>query len=169
VLRVGGVFGYPVTTLAQNAALGALEDLMLQPASPGGHGNLWPDECAELVRSPHLTALKHLRLPFLLAGDAVCEALAESGLLGRLRTLELIYGQITDTGATALAASPTLARLERLTLTGNHITPEGIERLRATGVALVWEPQTEPQVEGEGEVEEIEMGEDERPEDEAKE
>jgi uncharacterized protein (TIGR02996 family) len=168
VLRVGGVFGYPVAVLAQNAALGALEDLMLQPASPGGHGNLWPDECAELVRSPHLTALKHLRLPFILAGDEICSALAESGLLGRLRTLELVYSQITDAGAAALAASPDLTRLERLDLTGNHMTPEGIERLRATGVNLVWEPQTEPEAGGPGvgEVGEIEPGEDEPPENE---
>jgi|SRR5579883_329682 len=145
VLRVGGVFSYPVGILAQNASLGALEDLMLQPASPGGHGNLWPDECAELVQSPHLAALKHLRLPFLLNGDVVCEALVASGMLGRLRTLELIYGQITDAGAAALAACPDLVKLELLNLTGNHLTSEGIERLRATGVNLVWDPQTAPE------------------------
>jgi uncharacterized protein (TIGR02996 family) len=155
VLRVGGVFSHPVATLAQNASLTALEDLMIQSASPGGHQKLWPDECAELVRSPHLTALRHLSLPFVLAGDAVCEALAESGLLGRLRTLDLGYGQITDAGAAALAGSPDLAKLERLDLTGNHLTAEGIERLRATGVPLVWEPQTEPDPigeEGDGEM-----------------
>ena len=144
-LRVGGVFDYPIAALAGNAALGALEDLMLQPAAPGGHGKLWPDECAELVRSPHLTGLRHLRLPFLAAGGGVCEALAASGLLGRLRSLELVYGQITDAGAAALAASPGLAQRERLDLTGNHLTPAGVEQLRATGVALVWEPQTAPE------------------------
>jgi hypothetical protein len=118
---------------------------MLQPASPGGHSNLWPDECAELVQSPHLAGLKHLHLPFILGGDVVCEAIVASGLLGRLRTLDLSYGQITDAGAAALAANPDLVKLERLDLTGNHLTPEGIERLRATGVSLVWEPQTEPE------------------------
>ena len=30
MLRVGGVFSYPVTVLAENASLSALEDLMLQ-------------------------------------------------------------------------------------------------------------------------------------------
>jgi uncharacterized protein (TIGR02996 family) len=147
VLRVGGVFDYPIAALAGNATLGALEDLMLQPASPDGHMKLWPDECAELVRSPHLSALRHLRLPFLTAGDVLCEALASDGALGRLRTLELIYGQITDTGAAALAANPDLTKLERLDLTGNHLTSEGIERLRATGVPLTWEPQTAPEAE----------------------
>jgi uncharacterized protein (TIGR02996 family) len=151
VLRVGGVFDYPIAALAGNASLGALEDLMLQPASPGGHMKLWPDECAELIRSPHLTGLRHLRLPFLTAGDVLCDALAADGLLGQLRTLELIYGQITDTGAAALAANPNLTKLERLDLTGNHLTPEGVERLRATGVPLTWEPQTAPEAAETGE------------------
>jgi uncharacterized protein (TIGR02996 family) len=165
VLRVGGVFGYPITALAGNTSLGALEDLMLQPASPGGHGKLWPDECAELVRSPHLAGLRHLRLPFLAVGDEVCEALAAGGLLGRLRTLELTYSQITDTGAAALTASPGLAALGHLALTGNHISPQGIERLQATGVPLVWEPQTEPEESGtdESETGEEIIGEEELP------
>jgi uncharacterized protein (TIGR02996 family) len=150
VLRVGGVFSYPVPTLTQNASLTALEDLMLQPASPGGHQKLWPDECIELIRSPHLTSLRHLRLPFLVAGDAVCEVLPESGLLGRLRTLDLSYSQITDAGAAALAGCPDLAKLEHLDLTGNFISPEALERLRATGVALAWDPQSEPEPEGGG-------------------
>jgi hypothetical protein len=161
VLRVGGVFSYPVTVLAENSSLGALEDLMLQPASPNGHQKLWPDECETLIRSPHLTSLRHLRLPFLVAGDSVCAAVADSGLLGRLRTLDLSYGQITDAGAATLAARPELAKLEHLNLTGNFLTPEGIERLRATGVALVWEPQSEPDAAGEEGNEDAGVGDEE--------
>jgi uncharacterized protein (TIGR02996 family) len=150
VLHVGGVFDYPLSALAANDSLGKLEELLLQPAAPDGHNKLFPDVCIELVQSPHLTALRHLRLCFILGGDNVCSAIAEGGHLARLRTLELQYSQITDDGAAALAGSPDLARLERLDLVGNHISDEGIARLKATGVNLVWEPQV-PEEEEQGE------------------
>ena len=144
VLHVGGVFGYPVAALARNASLRSLEELFLQPASPGGHSKLLPDECAELVRSPHLPALRCLGIRFLMVGDAFCEAAAESGILGRLQSLDLQYSEITDAGAAALAASPDLPLLGQLNLAGNRLTEEGINPLRATGVNLLWEPQTPP-------------------------
>jgi uncharacterized protein (TIGR02996 family) len=144
VLHVGGVFDYPIPALAENASLGSLVDLLLQPAAPDGHSKLSPDDCCALVRSPHLSALRRLQLPFLMVGDLVCEALAENGLLARLDTLALPYGAITDAGAEVLAASADLPRLKQLDLIGNHLTEEGIARLRATGVPLVWEPQTSP-------------------------
>jgi uncharacterized protein (TIGR02996 family) len=142
-LHVGGVFYCPVSALAENATLGRLEDLMLQPAAPNRHTNLPISGCTQLVHSPHLISLRHLRLSFVLAGDHLCDAVVQSGILRRLRTLEIPYSQITDAGAAALAGSPDLARLERLDLVGNQISDEGIARLSATGVALAWQPQAE--------------------------
>jgi uncharacterized protein (TIGR02996 family) len=147
LLHVGGVFDYPLAALAQNASLAALADLMIQPAAPDGHSKLLPDGYIELIQSPHLTALRHLRLRFLLAGDYACEAIVESGLLARLRTLELQYSQITDAGAALLARSPDLPRLEKLDLAGNHLTDEGINLLRRTGVSIAWEPQVPEETE----------------------
>jgi uncharacterized protein (TIGR02996 family) len=159
ILHVGGEFDYPLSALSQNASLGALEELLLQPAAPDGHSKIFPDACIELLQSPHLTALRRLYLCFLLAGDLVCEALAESSLLARLRVLELEYSQITDAGAALLAGNRDLGQLERLDLVGNHLTEESIAQLRGTGVYLAWEPQVPEDTEdGEEEEEETPPG-----------
>jgi uncharacterized protein (TIGR02996 family) len=155
-LRVGGVFNYPVEALAQNASLAAVEEILLQPASPDGHYKLYPQDCSALVSSPHLEALVHLRMPFLWAGDNACQGIVESGALSRLKTLGLPYSAITDAGAGLLAGSD-LSHLEALDLVGNHMTEEGIARLRAKGVNLLWEPQTSPEEEN---ADEDEDGED---------
>ena len=59
-----------------------------------------------VARSPHLAGLRLLQLRYCDAGDAGCEEIVSSGLLGRLDLLDLAHGIITDEGARRLAACP---------------------------------------------------------------
>ena len=69
-------------------------------------------------------------------GDAGCEELVRSGVLGRLKHLDLRHGCVSDRGAALLADCPDLRRLEWLDLDRNGLTPAGVARLRAVGVPL---------------------------------
>src|SRR5262249_41070008 len=89
-----------------------------------------------LVRSKHLTGLKHLALYLTDLGDEGAEAIADSGILKRLEVLDLHNGSITDEGARALAGCPDLTHLKRLRVSQNALTRAGVKALQDTGVDL---------------------------------
>jgi hypothetical protein len=104
-------------------------------ARPGGaHG---PRAClADLLRPPHLPALRGLELFYGTIGDLLCREIAASGALARLRQVRLCHGHVTDAGGRALLASPHLGALERLELSGNRLSSAVVRQLRRTGVKL---------------------------------
>lgn len=136
-LHVSGVFSYFLEILGLNPSLGQLQELLLEPAGPGAHQKLMVADVLRLVRSPHLTALRHLQLRFCALGDEVCRHLVASGILPRLRGLDLQFSDVTDDGAEILGACPDLEKLERLDLSRNRLTERGIARLRAAGIREV--------------------------------
>ncbi len=95
--------------------------------------------------------LRHLRLDHFRDGDAVCRAVARSGVLARLKTLELNFGNITDAGARVLACAPDVARLELLDLSYNVLTDAGVAVLRDAGVHVVAEPKLPDRAPGDDE------------------
>jgi predicted DNA-binding WGR domain protein len=107
----------------------------------GGEAYIRLDDLRAVVKSPHLSSLKHLRLRLADFGDKGCEEIVKSGILQRLQTLDLRSGCIADAGARTLAACPDLKRLKRLDLSRNELTQRGIAALRAVGVPLSVERQ----------------------------
>jgi hypothetical protein len=135
LLQVGFLGEHPPQALAANTSLGRLTHLLLQ-ARPVSGGGLRGEHLEAIVRSPHLTSLRHLRFRGSDSGDAGCAILVQSGILGRLRTLDLRHGTVTDHGARLLAACTDLPRLEALDLSDNALSPDGVAVLRATGVRV---------------------------------
>jgi uncharacterized protein (TIGR02996 family) len=144
VLQVAGAFDYPLEVLAGNESLGHLTHLSIEPIEPGGHQKIFVDSASSLLRAPALAALQHLQLRFFMPGDALCQEVVESGILRRLRSLDLQFNEITDEGARVLAACPDLRRLGSLDVAWNYLSGAGLQALRATGIQLHAEPQTEP-------------------------
>jgi hypothetical protein len=132
ILQVDFLGEHPAEALAANAALGRLTHLLLHADRKNA---LRPEHLQAIVRSPHLTSLRHLRWRGC-ADDDACATLAQGDFLGRLRTLDLRRGTVTDAGARRLAACAHVGRLEALDLSDNALTPDGVAVLRATGVRL---------------------------------
>jgi len=134
VLHAGYLGDHPPEALAGNPSLGQLTHLLLHAEAPGV--GLRARHLEAVVRSPHLTNLRHLHWLHTDSGDEGCAAVVRSGILGRLRSLALAHNGITDAGARLLAACPDLPRLESLDVSGNLLSAEGVAVLRATGVRL---------------------------------
>jgi uncharacterized protein (TIGR02996 family) len=144
---------YPLKVLAANPSLARLEELRLWPhcLEMGDDPYLDAEGVSALVRSPHLTGLRRLRLYLNDMGDAGVDALLDSGILKRLKVLDLWNGRVTDAGARRLAACPDLRNLETLRLSQNQLTDEGIGVLLDTGIALEADDQWSPDEIEEGE------------------
>jgi uncharacterized protein (TIGR02996 family) len=145
-LRVAQLYhssDYGLTRLARNASLTKLTHLLCHPHAldGGGESYIRLADLRAVVRSPHLTSLKHLRLRLADFGDVGCQEIVKSGILKRLETLDLRSGCISDAGARTLAACPDLKRLQRLDLSRNELTEQGIAALRAVGIPLSVERQ----------------------------
>jgi uncharacterized protein (TIGR02996 family) len=148
VLQVYHMDNYPLARLANNPSLGQLTDLLLFPHNlEEGDPFVRLADLRAVVRSPHLTGLRRLKVSMADAGDPGCKEVVESGVLKRLRHLDLSYGRVSDRGAATLAACPDLRNLESLNLTGNCLTAKGLAALKATGVNLLaggqWESSGE--------------------------
>jgi uncharacterized protein (TIGR02996 family) len=133
---------YPLSALANNAALKRLTTLRLHP---GRDEDLPLTELLAVLRSPHLTSLTHLHAHLSAFGDEACQRIVESGVLRRLKVLDLAYGNMTDEGARRLAACPDLKHLEVLNVSRNALTDEGVAALRAAGVPVVADSQHGPE------------------------
>src|SRR5205823_4551770 len=83
LLQVQAIGDYPPEALAANPSLARLTHLMLsfsrEAEPPAGLGHL-----EAIVRSPHLANLRHLSFHGSSGGDALCDVVARSGILGRL-------------------------------------------------------------------------------------
>jgi uncharacterized protein (TIGR02996 family) len=134
VLQVYLADDYPLDVLAKNPALRQLTHLAVYPRYPEAdepETTVRLDRVHALLHSKHLPALTHLSLRQTTLGDAVCQEIVDSGILGRLKHLDLSRGCITDEGARTLAACPDLANLGVLDLSCNALTPRGIRLLQS--------------------------------------
>jgi uncharacterized protein (TIGR02996 family) len=95
-------------------------------------GPLGGDACAGFLRSPNLTALRHLDLYRANPGAAGTEALTTNPALGRLRKLVLTHNKLVDKSVVALARSPHLTSLTHLRLDKNTIGDKSAEALAAS-------------------------------------
>src|SRR5262249_8024094 len=138
VLLVYHLTDYPVELLASNPSLTRLERLELHPHALQGNDRLYlgMDQLRAIIRSPDLTALRHLEFALSDVGDAGCAEIVRSGLLSRLEVLDLCLGTITDAGARVLADCPDIKHLRLLDVSSNALSEEGIARLEATGVKV---------------------------------
>jgi uncharacterized protein (TIGR02996 family) len=84
----------------------------------------------ELARSPHLAALRRLKLEGCVITSVGLEALVQADWLGSLTHLDLASNRIDERGAPALAAAPHLARLRYLDLRSNPLSATGRQVLR---------------------------------------
>jgi uncharacterized protein (TIGR02996 family) len=148
---------FPLAALARNEHLGQLERLFLSVRDPGPPPGSdedvdflltleTPAEFARehfgpFLRAPQFARLTDVTIRFEILGDAGCEAIARSGILGRLRRLDLRQCGITDAGAEALARSADLGRLEWLDVGGNRLTPAGVARLQEADIRVQWDSQ----------------------------
>ncbi len=150
VLQAYHGYPYPLEKLAANPAFSRLTHLLLHPKARGAWTNPADEPYIKfegvraLLRSPHLKNLTHLRLRLTDIGDAGCEEIVKSGILGRLKVLDLRHGCVSDEGAKVLAACPDLKNLELLDLSRNELRPEGIAALQATGIPVQTEHQHGP-------------------------
>jgi uncharacterized protein (TIGR02996 family) len=137
VLQLYHSDSYPLGMLAENASLGRLTHLLCHPhALNDDYAYIRLDGLRDVLRSPHLQGLTHLRLRLTDFGDEGCEEIVRSGALKRLKYLDLRHGRVSDAGALVLAACPDLTGMEWLDLSRNELTEAGIAALRATGVPL---------------------------------
>jgi hypothetical protein len=127
---------HPLSVLADNDGMPALESLSIHPAHSDDDSYLPREEVVALVRSPHFPALRELRLRASDLGDEGVRAIVESGILKRLKVLDLRHGCVTDEGARALAGCPDVRGLELLDLAYNQIGEEGLALLGGLGVAV---------------------------------
>jgi uncharacterized protein (TIGR02996 family) len=143
-LKVYGCYA-PPEALPPGPVLPGVERLLVSwpVARPGGaHG---PRAClADLLRPPHLPALRRLEVYYGTIGDLLCREIAASGALARLRDLRLCHAHVTDAGGRALLASPHLAALDHLDLTGNRLSPPVVRQLRRAGAKLTAGMQQPP-------------------------
>jgi uncharacterized protein (TIGR02996 family) len=129
ILQIYDWTDYPLESLAGNAALSKLTQLLLHPPH-------FFAPCIDLagvraiVHSPHLRSLTHLQLHRSDLGDVGCTEIVTSGILKRLKVLDLRHGEISDAGARILADCPDLPRLELLDIERNALTQTGIDALR---------------------------------------
>src|SRR5262245_17448855 len=95
---------------------------------------------ADLLASPYLSRLTHLRLEGEGLGPDEAAALAGCAGLRRLQQLWLFDNEVTDAGAGALARSPHLGRLESLAIVRDRLTAASLlPLLRSGGLArLKW-------------------------------
>ncbi|HKB02229.1 MAG TPA: TIGR02996 domain-containing protein [Gemmataceae bacterium] len=82
-----------------------------------------------LLNSPHLAALKELRVPYNWLTASAVRALFECRHLKGLRVLDLGYNRLDDDGARVLALWPAGDRLTQLDLGWNRIHRPGAESL----------------------------------------
>ncbi len=135
ILEVDHIHEYPLKTLAKNPAMSRLTHLLLHPHGlDGDEAYIRLDGLKEILKSPHLKSLTHLRLRLADFGDDGCKAIVGSGILQRLKMLDVSHGRISDEGAKILAGCPDLTRLELLNLNYNALTKAGIQALQSTGV-----------------------------------
>jgi uncharacterized protein (TIGR02996 family) len=148
-LRVEDAAHFPLAELAANPVVGGLERLGLEGPSwdssafQRGPG-VTTSDIAALVRSPHLTGLRHLAINLSEVGDAGVSEIVSSGILKRLEVLDLSRGTVTDAGARALAACPDVPKLRSLILSQNRITRAGTRALARAGARLTATRQRQP-------------------------
>jgi len=132
VLQLYHGWSYPLEKLARNPTLTNLTHLLCHPhALDHEEPYIRLPQLRAVCRSPHLTALTHLRLRLTDFGDDGVREIIRSGILRRLKVLDLRHGSVTDEGAHLLAACPDLKNLERLDLSRNGLTDAGKAALRA--------------------------------------
>jgi uncharacterized protein (TIGR02996 family) len=138
VAQLYHTYDYGLTKLAKNASLTKLTHLLCHPqALWSGHDPyIRLADLRAIVKSPHLTSLKHLRLRLADFGDQGCQEIVKSGILKRLETLDLRHGCVSDAGARALAGCPDLKRLTHLDVSHNALTGQGIAALQAAGMPV---------------------------------
>lgn len=139
---------YPLEILARNSSLSKLTDLLICPhgfsgTNTGDNSYLPLSRVREVLRSPHLGSLKHLRLRLSDMGDAGCEEIVQSGILKRLKVLDLAQGCISDKGAEVLARSPDL-NLDWLVIRSNWVSDAGVKALKARVANLQADSQFAP-------------------------
>jgi uncharacterized protein (TIGR02996 family) len=131
---------YPLKELAANASLGELTHLSLHPiplARDDSTDSLLPlRQVREVLYSPHLSSLTHLRLHQSDIGDAGCDEIVRSRIFLRLKFLDLARGCITDAGARLLAGCVDLPNLDVLDVSCNALTRVGITALEKTGITV---------------------------------
>jgi uncharacterized protein (TIGR02996 family) len=151
VLHVAEAMAYDLKGLANNAALGRLTSLRLEPtwAEFDDGPFITLAGVRALVRSKHLGSLTHLALHRTDAGDRGVREIVQSGILARLVELDLSHGCITDEGALALLAAPDYGHLRTLVIADNRLTEAGIAALERPGVKVEAGEQQEPDEDGE--------------------
>jgi uncharacterized protein (TIGR02996 family) len=132
---------YPLSALANNAALQRLTTLRLHP---GRNATIDLEEMDAVLTSRHLPSLTHLQVHMTTFGDEGCPRIISSGVLRRLKTLDIGYGTMTDEGARLLAACADLKNLEVLDVSRNALTEDGIAALQATGIRVLADNQHDP-------------------------
>jgi uncharacterized protein (TIGR02996 family) len=131
---------YPLKVLAANKSLAQLTHLSLHPLPRergGSNASRLPlRQVREVLLSPHLSSLTHLRLHHSDLGDDGCAEIVRSRILLRLKFLDLARGCITDAGARTLAGCPDLPNLDVLDVSCNALTRHGITALEKTGITV---------------------------------
>jgi uncharacterized protein (TIGR02996 family) len=131
VLQVYHADKYAFDRLAGNPTLGGLTHLLCHPrALEEEHAYIRLAGLKAICRSPHLTALTHLRLRLADFGDDGIAEVINSGLIQRLKVLDLRHGVITDEGAERLAQCPDAKNLDLIDLSYNTLTEAGAAVLR---------------------------------------
>jgi uncharacterized protein (TIGR02996 family) len=133
---------YPLHTLARNPCLQKLQSLAIHPHSlEHEQAYVRLDGIRELVRSPYLQSLTHLKIRMTDAGDKGIKEIIDSGILRRLKVLDLRHGCITDQGAKMLAACEDARQLELLDLKNNNISQDGIRALVSLHIPMMTNDQ----------------------------
>ncbi len=139
-IRLGPLPPALMSLIVQSRALGgdAPEQLATAPAPRLERLELWlgpeepiePVELVPLLTPERLPVLRHLRLPFARAPEALLEVLLASGLLPRLETLDLSRCHADDaSGQRLLRDAASFAHLDRLDLRWNHLSPSAADRI----------------------------------------
>jgi uncharacterized protein (TIGR02996 family) len=148
VLRLYHGHPAPLSALADNPTFANLTHLLLHPHASWEGSSLPLEDVRALVRSPHLTKLRHLQLRLSDMGDAGIRAIVESGILERLDVLDLRHGCVTDAGAMLLALRPDVRHLKLLDLQRNRLTSVSID-LMPLGPDVRVDHQHQPDESGE--------------------
>jgi uncharacterized protein (TIGR02996 family) len=130
--------GTPLRLLGLSRAAGVIDQLAASPLLDGitslhfavdGRSWLSGSHAVTFAASPHLHALRTLKLPVNPVGTEGVWALADSPALANLAELDLGYCGLGVEGAQALAGSSRLTKLSRLNLECNDIGDEGLHAL----------------------------------------